>query len=186
MHQDWNNPDSVIALVNCHLQAHPLLQVQDVYKLLYQGVLGSEHLMNFQGAEKAALMFEKRLRAEFESVEADKNEPLFESIHPSGKLQRLNLRIYKARRGDLSLLAVECLQVAQCSWGTLAELAGVWDIFVNACKRDKLPGMGLTEVMHFTSWLESDGFPSVHHSQIYRDAYRPAYRLVSGNWLAHK
>ena len=181
MPDDWTNPDSVIALVAQHLRLHPLMQPRDVYKLLYQGVLGSEHLI--QGGAAAALEFEKRLRAEFDAVEADESEPLLESVHPAGALHRLNLRPYKARRGDLSLLSAECLRVAHASWGTPADLRLVWDTYLRACQAGTWPAFDPSAVLDFTRWLEANAFPAVHHSPLYRETYRPAYRLVAASLL---
>ena len=36
-------PASWPALINAHLNRYPAMTVQDVYKLVYQGVMGPEH-----------------------------------------------------------------------------------------------------------------------------------------------
>ena len=62
--------------------------------------------------------------------------------------------------------------------GTLADLQAVWALFVPACQPGRWPGLTLADARTFTGWLEQAGFPAVHHSEIYRQAHRPAYRLV--------
>jgi len=169
----WTNPASVTALIDQQLALHPHMQVQDAYKLLYQGVLGSEHLLGIQPGA-----FEQRLRLEFDALEPDAAESLFEIIHPAGALRRVNLQPYKAQSGDLARLAAACLNAARQPRGTLADLQAVWALFVLACQPGRWPGLTPADAQVFTGWLEQAGFPAVHHSEIYRQAHRPAYRLV--------
>jgi hypothetical protein len=41
-----DDPESLLKLIQQHLSWYPLMQPRDVYKLLYQGVMGSEHMIN--------------------------------------------------------------------------------------------------------------------------------------------
>lgn len=159
-----------------HLRMRSHMQVRDVYKLLYQGVMGSEHLVI------SPREFEDRLSVEFAEIEPGESDPLFESIHPAGLLQRVNLRPYKARDGDLPRLVEACLETARHQWGTLDELQAAWSVFVRLCQQGQWPSLFLPDVMAFTRWLEKSGFPSVHHSESYRNAYRPAYRLIGSRY----
>ena len=59
--------DQVIKLVRWHIEQHSVLGITDVYKLLYQGVLCDEHLM--QDKTKAQTYLVK----EWETVPGDKN-----------------------------------------------------------------------------------------------------------------
>jgi hypothetical protein len=178
LNNEWNQLEDVVSILSEHLNLRPFMQVQDIYKLLYQGVIGSEHLLESPGSADAARQFEGRLRAEFEMLEPGENEPLFESIHPAGSLQRLNLRPYKARQGDLSRLSAVCLDTARQARGTKAELQAAWKLFERACREGTWPGLSLSDSLAFSDWLNENDFPSVHHSQLYRATYQPAYRLI--------
>lgn len=169
----YSDNDLFYELLDRHLALRPAMQVQDIYKLLYQGVLGPEHLVASQPA------FEQRLQEEYADLEADESEPLLESIHPQHALARLNLRPYKAQSGDLSGLAQVCLATARQTWGTLDELQQAWDLFASACQAGRIPSLPSSEAITFSNWLEAHSYPPVHHSEAYRRLYRPAYRLVN-------
>lgn len=168
----WHSPKAVARLVSEHLARRPAMQVQDIYKLLYQAVRGPEHLVTVP-AEFAA-----RLRAEWEAVSADDSDPLLESIRPDGSLVRANLRTWKARGGDLDVLAKVCLQTVRYAWGTAEDLRQAWSAFVEICRADSAMPYSLSEVLAFSRWLEEQSYPVVHHSERYHTLYRPAYRLV--------
>lgn len=149
------------------------MEPRDVYKLLYQGVRGPEHSILSPAA------FTEQLSAEWESLELAVGDPLWESIRPDGSLLRLNLRPFKAEGGSLVNLIAACLKTGHRRWGTQAELEVAWENFSTLCGEQSWPYMSLERVKTFTTWLEANGYPPVHHSEQYRSLYRPAYRLVA-------
>ena len=153
------------------------MEPRDVYKLLYQGILGLEHLV------ASPEDFAARLRAEYEDVSADNTKPLWEAVRPDGTLGRLNLRPFKAREGDVELLTAACLRTAGQVWGMPDELRAAWATFVELCRAGQWPAFSLPEVLAFSVWLEDGAYPAAHHSPRYREAYRPAYRLVALEFL---
>jgi hypothetical protein len=168
----WNN--KVMFLVQEHLALRPQVEPRDVYKLLYQGVMGPEHIISSPQA------FTDRLRDEWENLPIHMvDDPLWEPVRPNRGLLRLNLRPFKAVGGSLDKLVTVCLEIAQHPWGTLGELQTVWSNLMETCRTLPLPGLFLTDLETFTAWLNEQGFPPVHHSETYRNAYRPAYRLVA-------
>ncbi len=169
----WHNIDQVIALIQEHLARRPAMAPQDVYKLLYQGVRGPEHIIASPEA------FAERLQMEWEALGSENDDPLWESIHPDGALRRLNLRPFKAAGGDLDVLTSACLETSRRAWGTQAELQLAWNHWNTANKQNLWPGAASEDIAAFTSWLRANGFPAVHHSEKYRHLYRPAYRLVA-------
>jgi hypothetical protein len=198
----WDKADQVIALIQEHLARRPGMAPRDVYKLLYQGVRGPEHIIASPEA------FTERLQAEWDSLDpadsdphpadgdshpADgephpaEDDPLWESVRPDGELLRLNLRPFKAVGGDLEVLAAACLETGQRAWGTQAELRMAWEHVIAGCQRLAWPGLAVDEITAFTSWLQANEFPPAHHSQGYRNLYRPAYRLVAADigWQEH-
>ena len=170
----WDSPAGVARLIDDHLARYPAMEPADVYKLLYQGVLGPEHLI--ASPEGLALW----LRAEYDSVPPDEAELLWEPIRPDGALGRVNLRPFKAGGGDVERLIAACLETAGLTWGTPAELRAAWATFVELCRAGQWVALPLTDVLALSERLEAEGYPPVHHSAAYRQAYRPAYRLVAG------
>lgn len=170
---------SLTRLIDGHLARHRAMEPRDVYKLLYQGVLGSEHFV------ASAEDFAARLRAEYEAVFPDEGEPLREAVRPGGELMRLNLRPFKAGKGDVDRLITACLQTAERTWGTPEELRVAWATFVELCRAGTWEGFPAAEVLAFSAWLEEQGYPPVHHSARYTMAGKPAYRLVCDEFLSY-
>ncbi len=172
----FNEVDRVMGLVKEHLLYRPAMEPIDLYKLLYQGVRGPEHILTDPEA------FKERLVEEWDGLDPANGDPLWESIRPDGSLLRLNLRPFKAAGGRLDELATGCLEAGRCSWGTPAELKLTWDLMTTAIREDSLSGLVLADIVAFTAWLEEKVFPPVHHSERYRKLYRPAYRLVTAEF----
>jgi hypothetical protein len=149
------------------------MQPRDIYKLLYQGVRGPEHIISSPQA------FREYLMSEWQALNPGGDDPLTESIRPDGTLLRLNLRPFKAAGGSLEALTAACLETARRPWGTQVELQQAWKSFVNACQTGCWRDLGMQEVESFNSWIKDIGYPPVHHSESYRNLYRPAYRLVA-------
>lgn len=175
----WNEPDPVTALISEHLTRRPAMQPRDVYKLLYQGVRGPEHIISSPQA------FREYLIAEWQALNPGGDDPLTESIRPDGTLLRLNLRPYKAAGGSLETLNAACLETARRPWGTQVELQQAWEAFVDSCRAGSWPNWTLQEVETFTSLLQENNFPPAHHSDRYRELYQPAYRLVAAGFELH-
>lgn len=156
------------------------MQPRDVYKLLFQAALGIEHLIS------SPEIFSTGLQDELAHLTFGGNDPLVEPVRPDAALVRVNLRPYKARGGVFAALRDACLQTALHSWGTEALLLEAWDTFRKAGERQawrRWPGLAPEKVAQFHARLIRLKFPAVHHSEGYRQAYCPAYRLVSATEL---
>lgn len=161
-----------IPLIEQHLQKRPGMALQDVYKLLYQGVLGPEHII------ETAESFKARLRSEWEHLPAGPEDELLESIRPDQTLARINLRAYRAAGGSLEQLAEACLDTAGSSFQAIGDLQEIWRSLSRYFLENHLYGFSNQEIQSFSRWLDENNFPPVHHSEIYRQMYRPAYRLI--------
>lgn len=163
----------LVRLIDGHLARYPAMEPADVYKLLYQGVLGPEHLVASPEA------FAASLRAEYGAQPLDEAEPLWEPVRPDGTLGRVNLRPFKAGGGDVERLIAACLETAGRAWGTPAELRAAWAAFVEICRAGRWAAFSLAGVLALSDRLAAEGYPPIHHSTAYRQAYRPAYRLLA-------
>ena len=156
-----------------HFELYPAMQARDVYKLLYQSACGAEHLMSPVSA------FEQYLRAEFEAVSAVEDEELLIPLRMDGLLSRINLRPYKARGGGVEALMNACMRaMLPVDQSARARLRHVWDTFVMECRNGDWASLALLDVLELDAWLLQRDYPAVHHSEQYRQVYRPAYRLV--------
>ncbi len=159
-------------LVQVHARRYPFWQIQDVYKLLYQAVCGPEHaLVDRQAAWE-------RLVAEWAALDSGPaEEALFEPLRPLEGLGRLNLRPYKAQGGKLESVWHAFCAASNRSWGTTAELEAAWEEIIAYAQVGGV-AFAPADLRAFGLVQCERGFPPVHHSPVYREAYRPAYRLV--------
>ena len=159
--------------VRQQLAAHPSVQPQDVFKLCYQAARGAEHLLTDPAAAREYLL------REFAATPADADCPLYEWLSP--QMVRVNLAAWKARA-----LPPEWL------FGMFADTSRL-----PAAEADRLPQYlqqagelavqaGQFPRQQWQTALETyraAGMPPVRHSEAYRAAEAPAYRIVSSRYL---
>jgi hypothetical protein len=167
-----NKPENWIELLQNHLTWYPRMELRDVYKLFYQGTMGSEHLVAYPQA------FSKYLTEEFEPLQADPSERLLEPIRPDQTLFRINLRPYKALNLPVDVLVPGLLETTQVFTSDLEGFKHAWTGFGKACEQGQVSNFEVGDIHTFTAWVEGLGFPAIHHSGTYSLAYQPAYRLI--------
>ena len=147
--------------LQAQLGRYPAMQAQDAVKLCYQAARGAEHLLSDLTA--AQRYFDEEFEATPPQV-----VPLWEPISP--QVCRVHLGAWKsaglpshwlfrmfAASAKVELEGEDRLESYLEQAGNLHLLG--WDDFL-------------------TRYREA-GMPAVRHSQIYREAYRPAYRIVN-------
>ena len=143
------------------------MQPSDAVKLIYQNEFGGGHLIR---DEEACLNY---LRREYASLPKDPAAPLYESI--GNGIVRVNLAAVKEE--DLEQLGRDFISSA-------AKHKGTMDCFLK--KLDVLRKLTVEGVFAFDtdaldtylSEYKAAGYPAVSHSEKYRGAYAPAYRIV--------
>ncbi|UCG44219.1 MAG: hypothetical protein JSU73_06335 [candidate division WOR-3 bacterium] len=160
-------------VLDWHFERYPLMRAQDVYKLVHQGVFGPGHIIKSE--EKARQVLEQefsevRSRCCMQAVES------VEPLSPSGDLIRVNLETLREVDTAVELVLkvlVESAAAVRADPGTMSkrlQQALEW------CG-DHLPGQA-DDLRQLADTAEADGFPALHHSEVYLTAYRPAYRVV--------
>ena len=86
-----------------HLARYPMMQPDDLYKLLHQAAMGSEHAI--PNREAASQWMDRELDMLQQSGAASPDEALYEPLSPDGRLVRVNLRphLQSGRETDLLL-----------------------------------------------------------------------------------
>ena len=159
-----------------HVQRYPGLRPQDLYKLLYQAAMGCEHAV--QDVAEARTWLEREVRRLHEGPQ----EPTVDPIAPDGRIVRINVRPYLAKRGDLDRLFAAFIQTAAEFMGSLDVLQRYLSHTEEMEVAGELPFSSNT-LKGFFAKREAEGFPAVHHSDAYRRSYRPAYRIVCYDFL---
>lgn len=155
--------------LDAHAGKYPLMTPCDCVKLLYQSVYGCGH---FVDAGKA----EQRLKAEFDLVQ--KNSPdIFESICNG----RARLMLGAIEEGDISLVsrmfaasAKEDVAFGADNYNFQKGL----DVIVSMAKEGRLPFSEIEAKSYINAYIQAGG-GAVSHSNVYREAYAPAYRVMS-------
>jgi len=163
-------------LLGHHLKRYPLAQLDDVYKLLHQSALGAGHAMD------DVTVLRQRLDAEVAGLGTGPEEPVAEPISPDGRLARVHLRAYLDAGHSVESLFDAFVQTAReypPSPDKLAKFCG--------CLADLAAAGGIpfdqAEVSRYFAKIAADGYPVVTHSAAFREAYRPAYRVVALDFL---
>lgn len=156
-----------------HLAAHPLAEPADVYKFAHQSVFGPAHAVPSRGEARRYLVEELAALPP-----GPPDEPLLDRLGDDPPLARLNLRPYLASGGDLGALVDAFAATAAEVKGVPREMARRLDAGAAALRalgRDR----DADALATLAAAQAAAGYPAVHHTQAYRAAYAPAYRVVS-------
>jgi hypothetical protein len=199
---------SIHRLLRLHLDRYPLLQLEDLYKLLHQGVLGSEHAVTSPSGAR------EWLEREIAGLGPGPEEPLIDPISGDGRIARVHLRPFLAGGGDQEALLTAFVRTANEHHGSRREFEAAWHLAESLAGHDEaraMPGRPTTDeatatpilpplpdgpadipalapppllpfsraaMSAFFAPLEAAGVPAVHHSEVFERAYAPAYRVV--------
>jgi len=161
------------------------VEYADVYKMLYQSFHGAGHAVQ---DKKAAV---DRFWDEWEYVKANEGciIPMIENLEIPGitpPLARVHLRKYYESGADPQALLDEFLRTARefplyypsNEVNLHEQFIRAWSV-VGAMAERKEIGMPIEGgYRSFTSEMESNGWPVISHSGIYREKFNPHYRLV--------
>lgn len=156
-----------------HGARYPEMRPRDAVKLIYQNEFGPGHLLG-----ECAWM---RLNQELADVPLDPNLPLCEGI--GGGMSRVMISAWKQRQWSGETLYQ--------SFAESAQHQGEKDVFLE--KLNVLRQVCCEQSFYFThaemerylsEYIAAD-CPVVSHSEEYRRAYQPAYRVVRNHCLIH-
>jgi hypothetical protein len=156
---------------------YPGMEIQDLYKLIFQASFGSEHAVSDRAAAR------RRLELELREAGHGPEEPLVDPISPNGGIVRINLRPYGAAGGDLAALLEAFVRTAREYRGAEATFQRYWGDAERMAAAGLLP-FAREALQGFFAEMRAGGFPAVHHSDTYARTYRPAYRVIVRGLLA--
>ncbi len=173
--------DEIQALVVHVLEVHPASGPQDVYKLAHQAIMGPGHLLVDEDVTRMTLTREASA-LEMEPLEW---ESPIEIIHPGSEMARVHLRPYLRSGGSVQRLVKAMFKtqqiIAEPPAQSLAQLLGGMRQVLAASASE------VFDLEAFDALLKEQvgkGFEAVHHSEAYREAYDPHYRVVLLDALA--
>lgn len=152
-----------------HIHKYPLMQPADMVKLLYQSEFAGGHLIQSPTESLTRLIIECRSLKPGATVKA------FEPI--GNELCRLYLAAMAAL--DLKTQTLNRLFVATANSikGTEERFREKLELFLDCCRSGDLP-FDIEQAAAYIHEYREKGCPPVSHSDAYRAAYAPAYRVV--------
>lgn len=168
------------SILKKHAAVYPLMQPTDAVKLIYQETFGGGHMIK---SEETALEY---IRCEYAAL-SHIGEPFrCESL---GKVSRVFLD-GTLTDTELSLIAkMFCVSArlyavgfADASDEVKKKFLARIGILRELC-RDGQFGFTPTELDTYLEHCRAAGYPAVSHSERYRKAYRPAYRVIDSRYV---
>lgn len=161
--------DSLFELKNVlqeHAKRYPLMQPTDAVKLIYQNEFGSGHMIP---DPESCLQY---LRKEYECVE--KKEDIL-AVEPIGNgIERVNLAAVKEE--ELEQLGRDFIRCAGEHIGTKSSFLQKLEV-LRQLTYEGIFAFEAEELEEHLAEYEKAGYPPVSHSEVYRKAYHPAYRI---------
>ena len=155
-------------ILRAHFARYPQMTPQDAVKLLYQSAFGPGHLIRDEGYARA------RLAEELAQTPSCDGE-LLEAI--GGGYARLYLGAAQARGLSEAEIYDRFYRAAAAPCpGKAAFEAGIALLETLAAKGEA--PFSAAQLADYLTAYRAEGCPMVSHSEAYRAAYRPAYRVV--------
>jgi hypothetical protein len=168
---------SVLRLIEHHQNSKRDLQAQDVYKLLYQAHFGVGHILTDTAAVTSHLL------VELGSLDTTiVEESLVERISTSGKMVRINLRPFKQDEFAPDLLVQLMFRSADAANVDTLQFYREWNEF-GSLVRFGILEIPVKEVEQWNRQVIAGKLEPVHHSEKYRQANKPAYRVVRREFI---
>lgn len=169
--QSANEYAQTRALLTRHYHAYPALQPEDIFKLLFHSTCGCEHLVS---DEQAALRY---IQSEYAALPPSAPacvEPL------DGAYSRVHLGVLQGGLRPQTLARLFILSAKPEPDGK-ASLAQKLALAKDMVERGELPLDPVDFAQKADAW-RAQGFPAIHHSEIFRKAYHPAYRVIANRY----
>lgn len=157
----------LISILSAHAARYPHMEPVDAVKLIFQNEFGGGHLVR---DERSCLSY---LRREYASTPHSSAVPLYEPI--GNHVIRVNLAAVMPQ--DLEALGQEFLRCAARRRGDADSFREKLTVLRHLAARDVFSFRSDALDAYLATYAQA-GFPPVSHSQAYRTAYHPAYRVI--------
>ena len=165
-----SKPEDVHEAIARQIAQFPRTMMQDVYKSFYQDRFGSEHMINDTAAVREYLSYELAV-----AVTDSVPNPYYETVGAQGRCVRVYLRcvneelLTEGQLLDAFIRSAKSANLPELSW------ADEWAHIEQAAREAGVP---CTEEESQLLRQAAQGNHAVHHSDAYRNAYHPHYRIV--------
>ena len=161
--------DPLREILLTHAGRYPLMEPTDAVKLIYQNEFGGGHLIR---DVDSCLNY---LRREYASVTQSPDAPLMEDI--GNGMFRVFLNALDHSGYTLEQLGKDFLRSAAIHRGSKEQFLSKLEILQQLTKEGKMPFSPESLDTYLENYRQQ-GYPMVSHSDTYRKAYSPAYRII--------
>lgn len=152
-----------------HAARYPMMEPTDAVKLIYQNEFGGGHLIR---DVDSCLRY---LRREYESVTQSPDAVLMEDIGNS--MFRIHLNALDHSGYSVDQLGADFIRSANSRSGSLERFISKLEVLHRLTQEGRMPFSAEALETYLASYRQS-GYPMVSHSDAYRKAYSPAYRII--------
>ena len=156
-----------------HAQAYPLMEPRDAVKLLYQSHFGGGHLIT---DEMACLEFLYREYAATPQTDGALTEDI------GNGMVRIHLAALDAHGYSPEQLGQDFIRSANSVQGSMEAFRDSLSLLAELTRAGSLP-FSAGELEEYLAGYAAAGYPAVSHSESYRRAYHPAYRVLHRSQL---
>ena len=157
---------------------HPKAGADDLYKFLHQALFGPGHAI--QDTAAAAAILRRELEGLGPPSAADR---MCDTLGGNPILVRVNLRPFAAGDFDDKALIEAFAATANDVRGDPEQMDVALELVVDWLKTENRHD--LANALHTRAReLKKQGYPAIHHSAAYVEAYQPAYRVVAASLAA--
>jgi hypothetical protein len=165
------NENTRLSLKN-HVSRYPKLEIEDIFKYLFQSSFGCEHLVQ---SREHALSYIKR---EYEGL-SGKESPFTDPL--DGGYSRVHLSWLNAGLSPETLTKLFCLS-ARVETDGRSMLLEKLETATQMVRDGELPFDANSFDSALALWKKND-FPAIHHSEIFRAEYHPSYRVIANEFV---
>lgn len=156
-------------ILHSHAKKYPLMEPQDAVKLIYQNVFGGGHLISDLTACR------RKLRQEIAATPQEPGAQLLEYI--GNGVVRVKLNALVGSGYSAEQLGYDFVLSAREHTGSMNGFLLKLDILRKVTAAGAF-GFSSEDLERYLENYKQAGYPMVSHSEQYRQAYRPAYRIV--------
>lgn len=164
--------NSIREAVEGQLRRYPLSTMQDVYKSFYQARFGSGHMIADTASVRAYLLYELAAAAADDTIVCP---PFYEPVGANNAYVRVYLNCVNGKVLTAEQLFDAFVRSAVPAGQPEQSWADEWRMIVRTLRAMDMPIDEAEEAMLMQAALDNQ---AVHHSEPYRKAYRPHYRIV--------
>jgi hypothetical protein len=159
-----------------HARRYPQWRLDDLYKLIHQAAMGTEHIMGDEAFLRDWLVHE------FAHLGPGRDESLVDPISPDGRIVRVHLRPFMKLQLQEEPLLQAFIRTAEEVMPSRIQLAEYAASAIQVAEEGKLP-FSSDRVTSYMEDKRARDYPAVHHSVRYKRLYKPAYRVVASDLL---